>query len=779
MAVIPVDYEELLEKIKSDNSPKRFNAQVFLVNNISVYFRLINELKTMADLTVAISDETICAGPDTLPDIKKVINILNDNNDKNILVTSIGEYLRLGFIVEDSNRCLFSLLSRQAHSSKRVWIPIYAAKDEFISVVGDLDDEHYPQMIYEIEGMPSGFELTVYSDTFSKINEPSKVKGIRNWLEQWDNQKIISGLSLITRHAKQIKESDGLFTIKVISKPLNYFMTMVKADSEVDFSIGSEEKWIALTEYSKKPGSPIKEVIKTALNVIDFDPISILSGWNTLDELSRWCFWIWYRLKLNDKSDYFSFAVNFASSCDSIPKSLEMSILYAIDNPNFEDWVQQRKTILEAIGVTKFSESFWAKFDEIDNCRKQLKILTGLSHEERTKIIEIVSKALSQGGSISDFKMILLEKCPDLVYYLQESNYGYDDLKEYISNYKYYKIKDEVSLEMSKMAGDINPFDYDTRSKILSEIKKVSDSYYLWIDGMGVEWIDLLIRKIASKDAGFSNPEVEIGTAVLPSVTSVNMSCADPETVSKKLNSLDSLGHIKDKSDCNYFSIIAKQFELISQIAQDVVRISEENPTKDIVITSDHGMSRMVAKGFHTWQGVNPRHDAEVCSLGRYCSFAEGAPLPDVSNTLKKDNVVAFKTYGHFTASGYAPGENHGGATPEELLVPIIRYRRKKGCAILHNSNCSYSINHTVEISSSGICELTIQVQGFVERVTVEINSTRIEAKKKADSEWIASIPGLKTNFDYQLSIYLNNLYSQKKESLYVKSAGLDIDDDF
>ena len=123
--------------------------------------------------------------------------------------------------------------------------------------------------------------------------------------------------------------------------------------------------------------------------------------------------------------------------------------------------------------------------------------------------------------------------------------------------------------------------------------------YFLWFDGLGIEWIDMLMAKIQAIDPSVSlidDGNGYIGTAVLPTITKINMAKADPDTISEmKIDDLDTLSHIKDKNDCNYFSIIAKQFELIGKIAQRIVDSIAGHPDMDVIVTADHGMSRMAA----------------------------------------------------------------------------------------------------------------------------------------------------------------------------------------
>lgn len=780
MSIRQLDYGGLLSHIQQDTIKKRFNSKVFLTNNLGTYYALVEHLEGIADLVINISDPQYCTGEDTIPDIRKVISVIERNPEKNILITSVGEYLRVGRSVEVINKYIYSIIGLQAHSVKRVWLPLFAAKEEYLSVVGELEEEHFPEIAYEVEETPSGFETTVYAKAFASVPGIANAVGIRAWLNLWDSRKAKSGMSFATRFAKQLVETDGVYTLNVVYEPFQYFMSRVSCEhSQLHESLGTKEQWLFLASKAPYKTSTLSMAIERALNVLTFDPHHVLSSWNVADAYTKWAFWLWYKLGVNSTSDYISFAVSQTSAYEKIPNAIESAILQCIDNPLFEHWVTQRNVALTDLNHNKLSDSFWSAFKTISDPRKKMKILGGRTVEEKAEIIRLVSEAIQNGHSISQYKAILSEKYPDFLSYVAAPKYFDEELKTYISGYKRLKVTDSFDIAFSDSAEDISIYTYDTRSQLLSNIKATRDAYYVWVDGMGVEWIDLLVKKISEADGELIDPSVSIGTAVLPTVTKENMDRADPDTVSKKINDLDSLGHIKDHDFCDYYLVIAKQIELISAVAQNVVKIAARYPHKDIVITADHGMSRLAAKAFHLKDGVKLAPGLESCSLGRYCKRNGSASLPDISHTIKDNDVVAFRTHGHFTSPGFAPGEIHGGATPEEILVPVIHYRRKAPIANANQEKCSYTVAAEATIQANGSCELIITTQGPVKKVTVEIHGNRISATPKAKNSWSALIPNLSVGRTYGVQVYLNNIYSNITENFQVKAGGLAVDDDF
>ena len=781
MFIKQVSLPELMAQIAADTTEDRFVARVFFVNSLTTYYAMIAALSDKADIVVRLSDEMFCRGADTVPDLKFLIDFLDEHKDEHILLPHLGEYLRTGEATERSSLCLHSILNRHVHSRKRVWIPIFAAKGLFQSLVGPLEEERFGNALFEIDEEPSEFSASAYAKTFASQPGIIDANGLKAWFQLWDNEKIRAGMSFATRQIKQLSPSGGDYALSIVTDPFSYIGSSLKeTNSKLKKELGTDEQWASLVPHVPEANGTLEQLITIGLNLVNFNPFQILGTWNTLDSNKKWLFHLWYALGLNQKSDYISYAVSGESSADTVPFSLECAILSCTENTHFDEWLVQREEALHALGLTKISEEFWSKYDCLPDAKIKMKLLTGETHEERTKIIELLSQALSEGTAPDHFKTVLKEKYPDLAFYLSEPAHLDPELSGYIHQYKISKIANRFTLSFSSLAGRINPYEHKTRGQILFDLKGSCDAYFLWIDGMGIEWIDMLLAKIKQHNSALVNPSVCIGTAVLPTVTDVNMKKADSDTISeKKFDALDSLSHIKDKSDCHYPSIIAKQFDMIDGIAYIVCQSAMRNPGKDIIVTADHGMSRMAAMGFHQTGGIDAPPSATVCNHGRYCEMPSENNMPSISNTVKEGSVIAFKTHNHFTSSGYAPGEIHGGASPEELLVPIIHFKKLGKTKAKASLIASYTLaSPDVYLNRDGMAALSIVTTGTVNSVTVEINGRQLQAQATDSNNWSVSIPGLALDQSYTVRIYLNNIFTSEQETIHVKRKGMVVDDD-
>lgn len=783
MIITRKNYQKIIDTLKGDLGLEvRFTTRVIFINNLDSYKKMVADLSGMADEIVNISDSVFCGGEDSVPNLKKVLAHIAESKDKNIVITSVGEYLRFAQKYESSVRCIHSIMTYPAHSAKRVWIPIYDAKDLFQDVVGDLPSERFE--LYELEEEADEFECYVYSNSFSEKSGIVGVRGLRKMFQAWDSLEIESGFSFSTKKVSMIIPTTGNYSVHIIESPLEYIKQHLKSsNSKLVEGLGKESFWERLASYVAISNGTLEDLLEKALNVASFDAQQVVSSWKYLsrnDGFGIWLLWLWYKLGLTAKGDYLAFAIQRAQSSNQIQKEIECAILLCTSNPAFDTWVKERMQALCNMGLVELSTEFWNGFAGITDERTKLKLLSNTTHKERTKIIQIISEALNNNKKIADYKSILSYKYPDLLLYFMESSYLRGDLDDYIRAYKQFKVMDYYDMSISENALDVDTFQYETRSSLLNAIKCSKDAYYLWIDGMGVEWLDMLVEKVVQRKESLNNPVVEIGMAVMPTTTSANMKKADPDTVSYKFDRFDSLSHIKDKSDCNYFSIIDKQFEMIGSIADLIVQLSNDYPHKSIVVTADHGMSRMAAKAFHEKQGITSPKGAEVKNLGRYCILPNGVSPYDFSHAYKEDDCLAFRDHSHFVCSGYAPGEIHGGASPEEWLVPVIVFPNDQSSKRDIDSSAAYVLlGNSYTLDSHGNVEIQIETSGIVNSLVVEQGMNTFVGRNSKSNRWSVIIPNLQVGKEYLIRVYLNNMYSSKTEVITVKRRGLDVDDDF
>ena len=134
-------------------------------------------------------------------------------------------------------------------------------------------------------------------------------------------------------------------------------------------------------------------------------------------------------------------------------------------------------------------------------------------------------------------------KAPSKLYaYLSSDSYPDDVLKGYFGKYKAFKLSNTLPVdEESYFAGfDTEPYEY--RYPALCDEVADGETFILWIDALGAEWVPLL--RWALETFGEGNvSSVKVTQALLPSETKFNDLWNQMDLPSDKYDKLDKLAH--------------------------------------------------------------------------------------------------------------------------------------------------------------------------------------------------------------------------------------------
>jgi len=265
-------------------------------------------------------------------------------------------------------------------------------------------------------------------------------------------------------------------------------------------------------------------------------------------------------------------------------------------------------------------------------------------------------------------------------------------VEEYYAWYRKHKLMNSLPEHSEERLQALPLSCFDTRFSALKKFEK-KHAFLLWVDGMGAEWLPVLCERIEKWISSLGELDSSSAVrAILPTETMYNNRWDEVGLEHYKINSLDDLAHKGMPDDKNYFSCIAHQLEKIDDVAKGAV---EKLKNYDyVIVTADHGTSRLAALAFHDISGITAPSGTAVRSYGRYCeildskksSLSPGGSYPD--RVLEKEKFIVFTTYNHYVQPGNAAGKNddvhatvgevHGGGTPEEVLVPVVVLKRKE-----------------------------------------------------------------------------------------------------
>lgn len=348
------------------------------------------------------------------------------------------------------------------------------------------------------------------------------------------------------------------------------------------------------------------------------------------------------------------------------PKDKEFLTLY-----------ESRKAILNAIGNP---------VDEVVNyCQIVLSMeqnaihyLTDNTLQERELIFRILDR-YGLDYNKTDLMMILKRVYPDLYEYLLPYNFKNDLLDNYFQEYKFQKVINKIFpefmeiVEKQAVLRDYNAI-LQPRSSVIESID-TRNSQTFFTDAMGVEYLGFIMSKCHELRL---MAKVTVCRSELPSITSRNKEFW--ETLSSEkypIITFDKIDKIKHHGEEGYdysradrklpFHLI-RELELIGGLLEKIkVALASGSSYSKAILIADHGASRLAV--IHETENLLEMASSGQHS-GRCCPKSDVDVKPD--NATDADDFWALANYDRFKGSRRANVEVHGGATLEEVVVPII-----------------------------------------------------------------------------------------------------------
>ncbi len=673
--------QEILDKVVAERqTPGRFPSRLIFVRNFSDYSLLVDELSKICDVTLNLA---LFAQGDILPDFNAVKQELRKNVNKRILLLSLNEYLRLCAKRETAKETsVFSGIWENIQSERattKYIIPLFGGRELFDQVV-PIVDERQEDFLWDLTGSsePLEYTVSVYSPAFTTAVK-TDATNFQEWLENWDtlfsddNRKHFS---LTSKLIKYTNPMTGPVSVKIIDEPFAYVTSLVSDGQKLKREWGDEQFWTDVAKHVKQ-GKSFSATVKAILNMgANFDPFAVLARFDHLSSTERSLLWVWYRLYPTD--DYYSFAIGQAIYPDEIPTKLRDAIFElpkTVDSTHAE-----RVKALKVLNV-QYGHEYFSKLDKVLPAQTRMSYLTYKTLQERAYAVKTVSGLLRNGADVHAIAEQLGSDYPSLAEYLLPSDVRDDEVARYFNWYRQSKILNRLPEDWP------NHIDFDSldsRNKILQQS---GDTLTFWVDGLGAEWLPLLVKNLKQLNIA-ETINSNIGRAILPSETEYNHKWKDND---EKWDRFDKLSHNGMPDDKDYFLCVARQIEIIGEVVERVSELLTQHDS--IIITGDHGSSRLAALMFHASDNfaIDPPKNSIVRSFGRFCELNGSADViitPSMEKiVLEGQKYIVMKTYEHFRQSGNAAGGNtedkavagevHGGMTPEEYLVPVIMVTRK------------------------------------------------------------------------------------------------------
>lgn len=587
---------EIISKLRQEREiESRFPVRIIFVEDLKSYSALVTQLKSACDVTVNLAD---FGRNDRVPQFDKMREALEQYKDQQVLLLSVGEYLRICMKRElDKERGQFSSfweLMQEKDSRRRLILPMFSCRDCFDRIIGVID-KRQEELVWTVESDHAleRYSVSVYSPQFADVIH-ADASNFEDWLRNWDIiWKQNASCTILTNQFRNAEASFGTISVKPIDSPFTVLADLLTDSNAIDRVWEPDSLWAQLIPAAKK-GMKFSELVNDQLSITAFDFVSVIARWKMLTSQQRELVWLWYRIYPTD--EYYSYACKKAQMADEIPERIRDEILLV--SSRSQNWISERMKAMQAIGFTSFDDAYFEALDKLPLPETKLQLLTDKTHEECAYAVRVVSSLLRDGAELHAAAEMILESYPILATYINESSGLDQEIDEYFSWYR----KNKLINRFCGNYGKIISFDrFDARFKQLSRMNG-KDCFTLWIDGFGMEWLPVFLKELELR--GVHPESSNIATAKLPTETEYNHQWNENASMYEKWDRLDSVSHKGMPDDKSYFSCIAYQLAVFAQAAKKVDDLLNEH--EYVAVTGDHGSSRMAAAAWQHWPFMMP-----------------------------------------------------------------------------------------------------------------------------------------------------------------------------
>jgi len=701
----------------------------FLFVNDSQYTSVLQEL-SLAELPF-ITTSRFCNDADKFPDIDNLLEFIKTadikTKDKKFVVIGLGEYLAFRGITEVTN--VLSQLKDMNIGEAKVILLLRGLVSQIKELKTDqrFDDRRYSV----IDNAECNLSLLLV-DQSTGLSEFTGFRALLVELEKGRCGNVVVN--------SNVNLDSSFFTINKINNAYEGIKFILKGFN-LPRSCGSDIYWAELLVELNQNNGSLNEVFEKQDFKNNFETDFYFRLAN--DNYHNWLYFISLKSKIDTITNgYLRFVLEKTNRYEDFNNNILNAI---IDIPHtdkrFTSFYMERKTL-----VAKFPESDIANF--IINNRQVVSEsvykLTDSTRVEREEIIAWLSKngLIPQIESIypalSAYMKKYVFKCPELA----------DLLTNYFEEYKLQKIINKLEPnfldKVDELANSPRKFNrLPTRNDVIDSMDK-SDTYLYWLDALGVEYLSFIETLVQKRGLSIS---INIARAELPTITSFNRDFYDNWQGKKEKNEeLDEIKH-KEKGGYNFENNelpihLVKELDVITATIEKAATELALHHYKRFLIVSDHGASRLAVLRRKEEQYNT---DTKGEHSGRCCKLFQSYNLPFAA---EENEYLVLADYGRFKGSRAANVEVHGGASFEEVVVPIIELTLK-------NRNITVKlVNEFVIVDSRTGTEIILFFNSSVQDVSIVINKKHYPASQNDTNHFTVQLTDIKRAGEYPANVY-------------------------
>lgn len=745
-----------LEIIKYIETPK--GLPFFYAVGDAAYMDVLNELKQNGLSVVRISQ--FCHSNDRFPDIDEMVDYFRtldvDFKDNKYVVVGLGEYLALRGS-EEAKQVIRRLKSVTLGNARVVFL-LRAVVSQVRDIV--LEDNRIvsKKLVYICE--ESTTNITITNNKLMPVAENNM--GIKQLLF-----KLEEGISGCVEMYSELNYSNSLLPVTTLDRAFTA-LSRIYRDLLCMETCGKEEQWMMLLDKVSTNSDYLQRNLERYLNYeSEIQEYVIGEGY------INWLYFL--NLKLHcDKiqNEYLSYVVELTDEAEELKHNILVEITrIPHDDRRYKRLYTARKSL-----VKDFSESDIAVFiaENKVNTDEEIYRYTDNTDLEKKQIISWVAE--------HGWNDIIAEIYPDLGMYMKQ--YHFDcgsvsaQLTEYFDLYKKQKVENYIYDDFMQMVYEYGKnylyTKLQTKDMAINKIDGKESSMLYWIDALGVEYLSYITELARRKGLSI---HIDVARADLPTITSINKSFYDNWTGLKKYKE-EELDDTKHKKKGGYYYTEEKkpihlvtELEIIKRAIECAKTSLAMHECRQFIIASDHGASRLAVLK----KDENPHPtDTQGEHSGRCCKAYDEE---DREFIIEENGYFVRMDYGRYKGSREANVEVHGGASLEEIVVPIITLRLKKQTEVdirVLNADSLQADRHNGTLVDLYISDIVSS-----EKVAIVVDGVKYQAKYIDKTHYSVMLTDVKRQKECKADVYDgDDLIGTKELSIKGKTASVNSDFD-
>ncbi len=673
------DLDKLLEEISQDSNltssyVRRFPVRIILLNSFDDLLHLLNVLNVQRiDLSeIQITDKywfttdniiKIVYGvtyTSIIYPISEVFRFLQPSE----LKSAMNTILNFEDVSNDLNyRIYIPLVSFHSKLSLNYWDSFYRENE------GAKIWKYYRRNVNPIKVFKSSSEIS--SSLFT-------IRNTEQWLSFWkakNNEPIISVCNSLNKRWDQFLP-DECFEVGCINSIKDILAIVYDFHFPICYIGTNEYLWkellTTLEQFENPKALTLDALICNRLNIntLTCEKKEIFTMMlKTELEFDKWLIFGYY-IKIYPYS-YLSIiesSINQYKNIDFYRVIYNFIIEVSNNDPYYNIYLEERRGLIELISKTDnvvintIACEFFDKLRGWD-IKPEIMLLSN-----RTKIEKQLLLRLINDMDENQYQKNISIELPDIASYLNydivlECWFNNENLYQYMRAYNLAKARNTALIDTDGIFSKLNsnPGLFYSWYVNFDSINKPELGRLFQIDGLGVEWLPFIINYVNTLDTEFLITDVCIRKANLPTVTAVNK-VEGSEFIRE--GSIDEYIH-KIPSYKAYDSLL-DQIEIVKNNIKKIL-LAEDTI---IYLTGDHGISNQC---LHRYGRIGSKKFPDADHEGR-CARVACQSEENSDYIYKNGYCIALN---HNSLNNLPRREVHGGATPEEVLVPFVKFERK------------------------------------------------------------------------------------------------------